>query len=653
MSAPSTSASAAAPASDVVVAGEVNRMIQAEVIDIYKRLEKLRQQAKFPSFDTVNVPMVLVLGNHSSGKSTFINHMLQQEVQKTGRAPTDCTFTVLVGGQREERLDGSALVRHAKYGFGDVQRLFGREFVSQVELKVVEKSPLLDQGGLMIVDSPGMIDPPGASTDRTDTDRGYDFKQVVQWFADRADVILVMFDPDKPGTTFETLDVLTNSLRDMNSKVLLILNKVDDFRTVHDFARAYGALCWNLSKVIPRKDLPFIYTMYVPHDDREGASKTKKKTTVKTAVASLENGNGQASSTPPQQSSPPAHSVQHMLEHEFDGTRGEVIREVERAPDRATDNVLNLLKSTASRLKMHVTLVEACRKEYFDLELFWKRVQIAGVVAGVGVAAFYLIRTVGRAPVVQIADVEKLAGASSSAPAAAPVSGSGSAPASGSPPSSSGASTTTTSTSSTAASSVSAAKAAPAAAASRPSSSGSSASSAAPRGGGTTPALRGSSNSPPTDKTAWKQNWAKQVAKSQSPFRFTTFFKIILSAAAGNFAIWKTSVLRLERKREEILAWLPATFERVYAKFLVKSDRTHNDIAAQWLVVRPGLELALAAAPIDQFDAFQTSDKSYLDDVLGIHIPRLDRCVRDRTGDDHAYLRFKHLQKPSVAKASQ
>jgi hypothetical protein len=62
-----------------------------------------------------------------------------------------------------------------------------------------------------------------------------------------------MFDPDKPGTTFETLDVLTTSLRDMTSKVLLILNKVDDFKTVHDFARAYGALCWNLSKVIPRK----------------------------------------------------------------------------------------------------------------------------------------------------------------------------------------------------------------------------------------------------------------------------------------------------------------------------------------------------------------------------------------------------------------
>lgn len=88
-----------ADVSEVRVAGEVNRMIQAEVAALYARLEALRAQTRFPSFAPVNVPMVLVLGNHSSGKSTFINHMLGQRVQKTGRAPTDCTFTVLAAAR--------------------------------------------------------------------------------------------------------------------------------------------------------------------------------------------------------------------------------------------------------------------------------------------------------------------------------------------------------------------------------------------------------------------------------------------------------------------------------------------------------------------------------------------------------------------------
>jgi len=67
--------------------------------------------------------------------------------------------------------------------------------------------------------------------------------------AERADVILLFFDPDKPGTTGETLSILTNSLAGMDHKLHIILNKADQFRKIHDFARAYGSLCWNLSKV--------------------------------------------------------------------------------------------------------------------------------------------------------------------------------------------------------------------------------------------------------------------------------------------------------------------------------------------------------------------------------------------------------------------
>lgn len=57
---------------------------------------------------------------------------------------------------------------------------------------------------------------------------------------------------------------MTNSLVGLDHKLHIILNKADQFRKIHDFARAYGSLCWNLSKVIQRKDLPRIYTMCLP-----------------------------------------------------------------------------------------------------------------------------------------------------------------------------------------------------------------------------------------------------------------------------------------------------------------------------------------------------------------------------------------------------
>jgi hypothetical protein len=48
----------------------------------------------------------------------------------------------------------------------------------------------------------------------------------VKWFAERADVILLFFDPDKPGTTGETLSILTKSLSGMDHKLYIVLNKV-------------------------------------------------------------------------------------------------------------------------------------------------------------------------------------------------------------------------------------------------------------------------------------------------------------------------------------------------------------------------------------------------------------------------------------------
>ncbi|CAE7356342.1 Ehd2 [Symbiodinium necroappetens] len=55
-------------------------------------------------------PMVLVIGNHSSGKSTFINKLLGKEVQDTGVAPTDDGFTILERRTVTETEDGPTVL---------------------------------------------------------------------------------------------------------------------------------------------------------------------------------------------------------------------------------------------------------------------------------------------------------------------------------------------------------------------------------------------------------------------------------------------------------------------------------------------------------------------------------------------------------------
>ena len=56
------------------------------------------------------LPFVFLLGNHSSGKSSFINYVIQRKIQVTGVAPTDDTFTIIVPGPSDVDRDGPAFI---------------------------------------------------------------------------------------------------------------------------------------------------------------------------------------------------------------------------------------------------------------------------------------------------------------------------------------------------------------------------------------------------------------------------------------------------------------------------------------------------------------------------------------------------------------
>jgi len=182
-------------------------------------------------------------------------------VQSTGVAPTDDGFTVICPHSEDLDRTGAALTTDPDLGFQSLS-YFGPSLVNLTKLKYRKG---LNSKEFMIIDSPGMIDSPmGVSSSVTGNDggigvissdgqtagahvdlsRGYDFAAAIQWFAERADLILLFFDPDKPGTTGETLNVLTTSLAGYDYKLRIILNKADQFLKIHDFARCYGSLCW-------------------------------------------------------------------------------------------------------------------------------------------------------------------------------------------------------------------------------------------------------------------------------------------------------------------------------------------------------------------------------------------------------------------------
>jgi energy-coupling factor transporter ATP-binding protein EcfA2 len=207
-------------------------------------------------------PVVLILGNYSSGKSTLINELLGAEIQSTGQAPTDDSFTVItntdeptLGEPRvvEER-DGKVLLNDPRYPFASLSK-HGQRFASHFRLKKVN-SPFLDD--LALIDTPGMLD------SISERDRGYDYQDVIGDFAQIADLVLVLFDPHKAGTVREAYTSLRDTLpaKTFEDRVLFVLNRVDECASLIDLLRVYGTLCWNLSQMTGRKDIPMIRLTY-------------------------------------------------------------------------------------------------------------------------------------------------------------------------------------------------------------------------------------------------------------------------------------------------------------------------------------------------------------------------------------------------------
>lgn len=208
-------------------------------------------------------PLVLVIGNYSSGKSTLINEYLGSTIQATGQAPTDDSFTVITYGEPENETDSVSIVdeRDGKFLLNDPEFPFailkrhGERFASHFRLKKVN-SPFLKN--FAIIDTPGMLD------SITERDRGYNYQEIIGDLAQISDLVLVLFDPHKAGTVREAYTSLRDTLpaKTFEDRVHFVLNRIDECASMIDLIKVYGTLCWNLSQMTGRKDIPLIRLTY-------------------------------------------------------------------------------------------------------------------------------------------------------------------------------------------------------------------------------------------------------------------------------------------------------------------------------------------------------------------------------------------------------
>ncbi|CAF1599345.1 unnamed protein product [Rotaria magnacalcarata] len=195
-------------------------------------------------------PMVLLVGQYSVGKTTFIRYLLNEDFPgiRIGPEPTTDSFIAIMNNDHAGTIPGNALVVDPSKPFRPLSK-FGNAFLnrfvcSQLRNEVLET--------VTFIDTPGIL-----SGEKQRVDRGYEFTQVLEWFADRCDRILLLFDVSSLDISDE-LKRAIEVLRRNDDKIRIVLNKAD---TVDHQAlmRVYGALMWSLGKVLGTPEVCRVY----------------------------------------------------------------------------------------------------------------------------------------------------------------------------------------------------------------------------------------------------------------------------------------------------------------------------------------------------------------------------------------------------------
>lgn len=196
-------------------------------------------------------PLVMLIGQYSTGKTTFVQTLLdgmQYPQAQIGPEPTTDRFVAVSHAVERNAIPGNTLCVDRTQPFTGLTK-FGSAFLNKFAGATCP-AKILEQ--LTIIDTPGVL-----SGDKQRIERQYDFAGVTRWFAERSDLILLMFDPYKLDISDEFRRVI-HACAGHDDKIRVILNKANSVGS-QQLMRVYGALMWSLSRVIKTPEVPRVY----------------------------------------------------------------------------------------------------------------------------------------------------------------------------------------------------------------------------------------------------------------------------------------------------------------------------------------------------------------------------------------------------------
>jgi len=200
---------------------------------------------------------IMLIGNHSAGKSSFINWYIEEHVQRTGVAIETQGFSFVTSGRRRESLTGNATL-HLYPHFKPLQEMPGVvDYLStEISTSKQKKFPLVT-----FVDSPGLVD--------GDMCYPFNVNEAILWLAELSDMVFVFFDPIGQALCKRTLNIVEKICEKHPERMRFYLSKADEAGHESDRQRVMMQIVQELCKRPGLNRTGFdMPTIYVPNPNK-------------------------------------------------------------------------------------------------------------------------------------------------------------------------------------------------------------------------------------------------------------------------------------------------------------------------------------------------------------------------------------------------
>ena len=207
---------------------------------------------------------ILLVGQHSTGKSSFVNWLFGEKVQKTSMATETKNYTFIQSGKKSEKFTSGTTCDMFPFLKGNKKL---KKFVSQMETQIVKKNEKTKSELITLIDSPGIIE------------EGADFSAPNAEFAKVVDLIFFLVDPIQQVQSKRVKKFLEIAVKNYSHKLHIFITKKDqiDETMLEDSdkdvaSRISTSLATTISSVVPAKDyVPDIHWISTKegHDQNE------------------------------------------------------------------------------------------------------------------------------------------------------------------------------------------------------------------------------------------------------------------------------------------------------------------------------------------------------------------------------------------------